>query len=143
MATQLGCPVFDSTSNREQRLFESMQFRQRKQHEKKMRRHAVKSLIHNNRNVRLQYIRDDEQRPLGVVVSQLNNDGNFLVGYSKMHPKDVENYGHVYDRDLGILNALNNMHPVGVTLNDGRMPEDVRRTVAYLMYRNSLYYKGA
>lgn len=118
--------------------------------QKGARRLKVKELL-QDRSVRLNYIRGPENvfedrdgttrygrgEQYGVVISKLVN-GELYVGWSKLHEKD----GGLYDRDYGILVAANRFQPLSVYMNNKNVPHDVRRTMAHLLARNVLYFRG-
>ena len=127
---------------------------------KKIRRLLVKDLLRDNL-VRVQYVRSapydqvhkdyDEDGinvigstvvrskgdPRGVVVSQVVN-GRLYIGWSLLHRNDAGKY----DRDFGIMSAMNRMAPLESYFNNKNVPNDIRKTMAHLMARNVLYFKG-
>lgn len=126
---------------------------------KQIRKAIVKDLL-QDKTVRVQYIRgnpyeqdqneyDEDDNlvsssttvsrgdPYGVVVSRVVN-GRLYIGWSLLHTKDSGKY----DREFGILQAVSRFNPVEHYLNNGNVPYDVRKTMANLMARNVLYFKG-
>lgn len=126
---------------------------------KKIRRLAVKNALSDNK-VRVQYVRSDPYHqihnsydhegniidvvetvskgdPYGVVVSEVVN-GRLYIGWSLLHTKDAGKY----DRDFGILQALQRLAPFELYLNNNKVPDDIRKTMARLVARNILYFRG-
>lgn len=108
--------------------------------------------IVSDKNVRVNYIRKknkvrtvdydgsyvvDRGKPYGVVVSKII-DGCLHIGWSLLKREDSK----LYDKNYGILLATNRLKPLDSYLNDNTVPREVRKTMANLLARNVLYYKG-
>ena len=117
---------------------------------KEIRRSLVKNMFENDKMC-VRYIRDtdgysmEDRRtlrlngfagnPVGVVISKVVNN-KLYVGWSLLHKKDK------YDRDFGILQAMNRLTPVDSIVNNNKIPTVVRRNVAYLVARSLCYFQG-
>jgi hypothetical protein len=127
----LTVPVLDSNGN----LITSREA-------KGIRRNAVKSLFKNN-EFSVKYIRErslEDQlsgyrgKPVGVVISQVVN-GKLYVGWSLANKKDK------YERDFGILVAVNRLTPVDRLVGDISVPYNVRRHAMFMVARSLAYFK--
>lgn len=109
---------------------------------KGIRRNAVKGLFKNN-DLSVKYIRERSDmdlllrhrgKPVGVVISQVVN-GKLWVGWSLANKKDK------YERDFGILVAINRLTPVDKLVSDTSVPHNVRRHAMFMVARSLAYFK--
>ncbi len=86
-----------------------------------IRKFAVRKVLKSRKGIRINYLRDRRRQQYGVVVSEKVGD-TLHVGWSMVHDEDET----VYDKNYGILFAMNRMEPLDKCLRRKKLPNDVR-----------------